>query len=541
MRWAVGVFLVVMFMISVIPPVSGQYLTFTTPNSIEVVRGDYSTGILSLTNAGGLSFKIVSYQGFWMEDSSGNIVPGFILVVNPRIFTAWASHKTYTMSYNISAARTVPSGLYTLHMKFWAFTNDNTMYIVKASVPVKVVAGALQFGVARAYVRERPGSSYALNGETIVVFSHVLNRGHHSVSITASVTFGNVSASYFKDVQNLTMVPGDNLVRFSIPVGYEVPPGVYTLDYTLSYPDGSYTYSKHFGVKFGVSLVALSLESTTVKVNQENHAYLTLLSERDITLNLTVLAYRGSRLSVNESRPVRVHGGTDVIAVSLPTQVPGSITSRILLSYDGREIVSREVSYSVFAPLTIDNLSYVAGSSGKVVFTLQILNPNAAPINGTLVYRVYSGSTVISRDSVRATFIPGVTSMRVTLRLPVGKEISYEFNLLSLGGISTKRGSLYIHPPIPTATSSPTPSTTSAPVSNSTSALPPKRGGTSSLLVAVVILLLICIGVAFYYFSKREGPKKRKRSKPKRHSPLGRFKRPKMPMFKESRELPKKK
>ncbi len=543
MRRAVRILLVLILVISVIPFVSGQYLTFTTPNSIEVLRGDYSVGTLSLTNAGGLSFKIVSYQDFWVEDSSGNTVPGFILVVNPRIFTAWASHKTYTITYNLSAPSGIPSGMYVLHMKFWAFTNDNTMYVVNARVPVNVIAGALKFGVAQSYIKERPGSPYVLNGETLVVFSHVVNRGHRNITISASVAFGTAGTRYFKDIRNLVMVPGDNLVRFSIPVGYEVPPGVYTLNYTLSYPDGSYTYSKSFEVKFGVSLVAVSLKSSRVKLNQGNTAYLTLLSERDITLNLTVLTYKESKLILRSSHTVAVHEGTEVISVSLPTQVPGNITSEILLSYAGRHVGSKNVSYSVLAPLILSNMSYVAKTSGEVVFTLHILNSNDVPINGTVVYRVYSGGNIISKDSVSANFAPGMTSTRVILKLPVGKEVSYEFSLLSLGETNTKKGSLYIQPPVSTTTPSTTsPPTTSSRVSNSTATSPGGgRGNSTVLLVILAVLILVGIGVAFYYSSRGGGANRRKRPKPKRRSPLGRFKPPRIPQFRENKELPKKK
>ncbi len=542
-RRAVRMLLVLILMISVIPLVSGQYLTFTTPDSIRVVKGDYSTGTLSLTNAGGLSFKIVSYQDFWVEDSNGDIVPGFTLIVNPRILTAWASHKTYTISYNISAPGTIPGGTYVLHMKFWAFTNDNTMYVVNARVPVRVIAGALQFGIAQSYIKERPGSPYVLNGETIVVFSHVVNRGHHNVSVTASVTFGAAGTLYFKDVGNLTMVPGDNVVRFSVPIGYNVPPGVYTLNYTLSYPDGSYTYSRNFEVKLGVSMVAVSLKSTRVKVGQGNTAYLTLLSERDITLNMTVTAYKGSTPVRRESRSVVVHGGTDVISVSLPTGIPGNITSEILLAYAGRYVGSKNVSYTVLAPLILSNLSYVAKTSGEVVFTLRILNPNEVPIDGTIVYEVYSGGDIISKDSVGANFVPGSTSTKVTLKLPMGKELSYEFSLISLGEASTRKGSLYIQPPTPTTTSS-LPSTSSTPTlaSNSTAVSSGKGSGSSTmLLVILVVLILVGIGVAFYYSSSDGDVKRRRRPKPKRRSPLGRFKPPKAPRFRENRELPKKK
>jgi len=53
------------------------------------------------------------------------------------------------------------------------------------------------------------------------------------------------------------------------------------------------------------------------------------------------------------------------------------------------------------------------------------------------------------------------------------------------------------------------------------------------------VILALLFAVVLYYAKGKEEPKKRTRPKPKRRSPLGRFKRPKKPKFPEKKELPK--
>ncbi|WP_258083348.1 COG1361 family protein [Thermococcus thermotolerans] len=538
MRKAVVALILLTLVMALLPGSSAQFVTFTTNDEITLLRGDYSTGTIMLTNAGGFSFKIVSYQKFWVEDDNGNVVPGFNLTLTPTIFSDWTSRKTYSVSYNISCASNVSGGTYTLYLRFLAFTSDNSMYIVHATVPLHVIEKALDFGVADAYVKERPGSPYVLNGETIVVFSHVNNIGHSRVPVHATVSLSLGGKVYFLENRTLNMAPGDNLVRFEVPVGYELPEGTYRLEYVLKYDDGTYRYSREIPVKFGVKLVGASLQSDMVKLGEENRAYLTLLSERNVNLNLTVETYRNGTLVARAVEPTVIGGGTNVIEVSLPTNVSGELTSLIELTFDGRIIGESNVSYKVLAPPTIKDVTYEKVSDNEVVFKILIENPNSEPFEGQLSYRIVANGSVLYKDSLGSTIKPGINDISLKFQLPVGRAVGYEFTLSAMGETSVSKGELYLEPPAPPTTTTTTTTTTASNTTTTASA-----GTSAGLWVGILVVAFLLLVAGAFYYNTREGGKSRKRvrPRPKRRSPLGRFKRPKEPEFRENRELPKKK
>ncbi|ACJ17265.1 hypothetical membrane protein, conserved [Thermococcus onnurineus NA1] len=535
MRKAMVTLIALLLVISTLPGSSAQFVSFTTNDTISVLRGDYSTGTIQLTNVGGFSFKVVSYQSFWVEDSEGNIVQGFNLTVSPRIFSDWSPQKTYSLSYNISCNGSVEGGTYTLYLKFWAFTAGGSMYIVHAKVPLNVISEPLRFEVAEAYVKERPGSPYILNGENLVVFSHVINIGHSAVTINASVSFTGNGIVYFFENRTLEMAPGDNLVKFEIPVGYEVPEGIYRLEYSIQYDGDSYRYSREFQVKFGVRLVGLSLQADEVKLGEENRAYLTVLSERAIGVNLTVETYRDETPILKVTTPVTIQGGTDVLDVPLLTNVSGSITAFIKLTFNGRLIGEGNVSYTVLAPAVIRNVTYERLSDEEVLFKVTVLNPGEDGVDVILTYRITSGGKVLYKDSLQETLKAGVNEIALKFKLPLGEVVEYEFTLVSMDETSTSKGELYLQPPAPPTT---TTATTTSPSNTTTTS----GGNGSSIwwIVLVIMVFLLFIAGAFYYMRAGEKSKKRVRPKPKRRSPLGRFRRPKEPRFPENRELPKK-
>lgn len=537
MRKTAVAFVLLMLVMALLPLSSAQFVSFTTNDEITLLRGDYSSGTIMLTNAGGFSFKVVSYQKFWVEDADGNKIPGFNLTIKPTIFTDWTSQKTYSVSYNISCVSNVSGGTYTLYLRFLAYTADNSMYIVHATVPLHIIESALNFGVADAYVKERPGSSYALNGETVVVFSHVDNIGHSDVTVEASVSLSSNGKVYFFENRTLTMKPGDNLIRFEVPVGYDLPEGTYRLEYRIGYDGGSYRYSREIPVRFGVKLVGLSLQSDVVKLGEKNRAYLTLLSERTVGLNLTVETYRNGSLVSNTTTPVTVKGGTDVIEAELPTNVSGNLTSIIELTFDGRVIGSGKVSYKVQAPPVIRNVTYERVSDEEVLFKITMENPNYEEVQGEFGYRIVADGNILYKDSLQSVLKPGTNEVSLKFELPVGKVVEYEFTLSAMGETSTSKGELYLQPPAPPTTTTTTTTTTA---SNTTTTTPSGASGGLWIGLVIVAFLLLVAG-AFYYTREGGKSKKRTRPKPKRRSPLGRFRRPKEPKFKENKELPKKK
>lgn len=542
MRKAVMVFILLLLVISVLPRALGQFGQLETSDEITVLRGDYSSGTVWLTNGGGFTYKVVSYQRFWVEDSEGNEVPGFEFNISPHVFTDWKPKGRYSFSYNITCPSNVSGGTYTLYMRFLAFTPDGSMYILFARIPVHVIAEPLEFGVAEAYVQNRPGSSYALNGEKIVVFSHVSNIGHRNVSAVGSVSFVMDGKAYFSEERNLTLVPGDNLVRFEIPVGYDLPEGSYRVNYRIRYSGGEYTYSKDFQVKFGVTLVGVSLKSDEVGINEENTAYLTLLSERVIDLNLTVEAYREGEIVSRSTEPVRVVGGTTVLEVSLPTNVSGSITALLKLTYGERVVGEGNVTYTVSAPPVLKNVSYERTAENEVMFTLALVNPSGSEVDGVLTYRISTDDGVLYKDSIKQSIPAGSSEVTVKFEVPVGKTVYYEFVLVSAGESSSIKGQFYLEPPAPPTTTTRPPTTTAPSTTTPSNTTTTAGGGSRGTWIALVLVAFLLLAVGAWYYLNRQGgaKKKRVRLKPKRRSPLGRFKRPKKPEFKENKELPKK-
>ncbi|ASJ08298.1 hypothetical protein A3L11_03255 [Thermococcus siculi] len=543
MRKAVMISILLLLLVSVLPRALAQFGQLETSDEITVLRGDYSSGTVWLVNGGGFTYKVVSYQRFWVEDSEGNKISGFEFNISPHVFTDWSPKGRYSFSYNVSCPSNVSGGTYTLYMRFLAFTPDGSMYILFARIPLHVISEPLEFGAAEAYVQDRPGSSYALNGETIVVFSHVVNVGHRNVLAVGSVSLVMNGKTYFSEEKNLTLVPGDNLVKFEIPVGYDFPEGVYRVDYRIGYPGGVYTYSKEFPVRFGVKLVGLSLKSDEVAINGDNVAYMTLLSERVIDLNLTVEAYRDGELVSRTVRQVRVLGGTTVLEAPLPTNVSGEITALLRLSFDGRIVGEGNVTYRVSAPPVLENVSYERTADNEVTFRLTLSNPAGNEVQGLLAYRISTDGGVLYKDSIEQSIPPGTSEVTVQFEVPVGKTVYYEFSLMAAGETSSISGEFYLQPPAPpTTTTSPTPTTSSpsstTPVNTTTT---PGGGSRGTWIGLVVIVFLLLAAGAWYYTSRGQQKRKRVRPKPKRRSPLGRFKRPKKPEFKENKELPKKK
>ncbi|WP_297519906.1 hypothetical protein [Thermococcus sp.] len=543
MKRALVPILLFILLVPFVSPVSAQAGGIITSDRITVVRGDYSTGTLHLTNGGGRSYRVVSLRSVWVEDRNGNVVSGFNVTFDPRVFSDWGPGETILVSYNVSCSPNVSAGNYTLHLRFLASTAGGSLYILFAKVPLTVLPTPLKFGPADAYVAERPGSPYVFNGERIVVTSHIINIGHRTVPVNASVSFELNGKPYFQTSREIRVVPGDRLVTFIVPVGYDFPEGRYVLHYALSYPGGSYVYSRAFDVRFGVRLVGISVRSNEVRLNGENEAYLTVLSERGIGLNLTVVTYRGNEPVASYTKGISLGSGTDVITVPLVTNVSGNLSALIRLSFGNRTIGEGRVNYSVVAPPVLENVTYETKENGEVTFSVVILNPSDSSVVGTLQYRIYTEDKVLYRDSVRRELPPGTSHLRITFRVPVGKEIYYRFVLIAGGSMGSSTGELYIRSPQTTTTSTTSPTPTTPTSSTGTTTTAGSGGGSSGggwVVVAVIVIVLLAVAAWYYLNGGEKKRKKRVRPKPRRRSPLGRFKRPKKPDFKEGNGLPKK-
>ena len=547
----VTVSLVIALILLAVSPVLALSSPIKAEGGITVLAGDYSSGTITLVNHGAITYRIAGYQRFWVEDERGNTIRGFNLTVFPRTISDWSPKTEVVLSYNLTCPSDIKGGDYTLHLRFLAVVSgDSSYHILQVAVPLHVIEHPLQFGIAKAYVVENPDSPYALNGQTIALFSNVKNLGHRPVEVNASVELSRSGKVYFRDNKKVTIEPGDALIRFQIPVGYDLPEGTYRVRYTAEYPGGTFTYSKDFPVKFGVSVLAASVKQDEVIPGEENEAYLTVLSVRSIDMNLSV-EVKVHNVTIERRKKVSVTPGTSVLRIKLPTERPGNATADLILSYGNRTVGKAEVSYRVLSPPSLKNVSY-ALHGNLVEFSVVLANSEGRTLNGKLIYNLSSDGKSLYLDTITLEIPPGEKTLKMKFQLPEGKNVSYSFALFAWGRVwDRKTGTVSVplpSPPTTTTTSTSTTSTTSeqsspSPTTTTTSTSTTSEGGGSQMWWAVAlagILLAVSAG-AWYYLQRTRKPRKKKRarSRPKRRSPLGRFKRPKRPEFREMKGLPK--
>ncbi|NJE54544.1 hypothetical protein [Thermococcus sp. 21S9] len=530
----IALILVSMFL----PFTSAQFGTISVTGSITVVKGDYSSGTLLLTNNAGVVYSVVSYQSFWVEDSNGNRVEGFNFTMFPRVFPNWGRGQNKTVKYNLTVSDDVLPGNYTLYLRFIA-TYSGDVYILKAKVPVEVLASPLTFTSAYSYVPGRGDVPYVFLGESVTVYSHVINIGHFNVTVNVFSALRSGDRDYSVVSKNVTISPGDTLIRLSLPVGWDYPEGNYTLIYRVSYGNQEYTYTKKLTVSLGVRLVGVSVEKESVLLNDTLKAYVTLISERKINATISCVAVvNGTKPFATKTKEVALSPGTSVVQLSLPTSEPGNVSAVIGLSVHGRSGGNDTVHYTVYAPPSIGSLSAKLLNSTLEVNAL-LLNPTPETVSGTLEYRVLANGTSLYSDVLDVTIPPGKKELSFKFNVPKGVNVTYSFKLNALGRVSVKEGSLWVPAPKPKPSPSATSSATTVPESNTTSTTGGTGNGGFPWWPVVVILIIVAVALVFYY--QNQPKKRRTRKAPKRRSPLGRFKRPKPPKFHERDSLPKKK
>ncbi len=532
MRKYLPLLIALMLLVSFLPNVSAQFGRLTTGATITVVRGDYTQGKLVLKNEAPLAYSLISYQRFWVEDKRGEGVGGFNLTISPQVFSSWKSGEEKTINYRLSCSENVTPGNYTLHLRFIGKSGGQVV-VVRAEVPLQVLASPLIFKDAETYISGKGTFSYAFIGESVVVYSHVINIGHKNVTVTASVSLEREGREYYSKKERITAVPGDSVVKFTVPIGLHYPEGSYTLRYSLSGGGGSYTFTKNFTVLVGVKLAGVSLQKNRVKLNGKDGVYITVLSERKAKVRLEVEVFRGNESVGKTSKELNLSPGTGVYELTLPTNVGGNLTAQVRLYLGDRLVGTSEVKYQVIAPPKIVNLR-ADYSDGRLSFVLSISNPGDA-VDAVLSYLISEGRKTLYEDSIAHRIPSGNSTLKMVFRVPPGN-ISYSFALKADGHVSSINGSALATVPPSTSSTTTSKTTSSTPTSSSTGTMTSE--GRNLAWVAVALILLVVFVVGGWYY-KREQPR-HKRSKPKRRSPLGRFRRPKVPKFRERDSLPKK-
>ena len=533
------VFLLIVILIAsmIMPLTSAQLGTVSVTGSITVVRGDYSEGSLVLTNNAGVVYSVVSYQTFWVEDSNGNRVGGFNFTMFPKVFPNWGRGQSKTIQYNMTVSKDVLPGNYTLYLRFIA-TYSGDIYILKAKVPVEVLASPLAFTGASFYVPGRGDVPNVFLGENVVVYSHVINVGHFNVTVRVFSALRTGNRNYSIVFRNVTVSPGDTLIKFSLPVGWNYPEGNYSLIYRVSYGSQEYVYTKRLTVSLGVRLVSVSVEKGSVLLNDTLRAYATVISERNVNATVFCVAVlNDTKVFLTRTKEVALSPGTSIIQIPLPTSKPGNISAIVGLSVHGRPGGNETVHYTVYKPPSIELISPKLLNSTLRVDVL-LLNPTPETISGILEYQVFANGTTLSSDVIDVTLPPGKKKLSFTFNVPKGTNVTYSFKLRALGRVSIKEGNLWIPAPKSRTSSTQTPTVMPTTTSSSTTSTTSQAGGDFPRWPVMGLVLLILVAVALYY---RNRSKKRSRKGPKRRSPLGRFKRPKPPKFRERDSLPKRK
>lgn len=534
MRRCLTFLVVLLLFASFLPSASAQFGKLSTSAVITVVRGDYSSGTIVLRNDALLAYSVVSYQRFWVENDLGRKVSGFNLTLFPRVFSVWKGGEEKTLHYNITCSKDVAPGNYTLHLRFLG-TSGSQVVIINVQIPLRVLSSPLIFKKAETYVQGRGSFSYAFVGEKVVVYSHIVNIGHKNVTVSAGVTLKRAGKEYYSKRETISVPPGDSIVKFTVPIGLDYPEGSYTLEYFLSGCGKKYVFTRNFTVLVGVKLVGVSLQRDSVKLNQPNGLYVTMLSERraDVVLKLEVT--RGGEKVFEEGKNVTVSPGVKVVELPLPTNVGGNLTAVVKLFLEDRLVGAKNLSYRVVALPKITNVTEKF-LDGRLSFRIRIFNPGDET-KAILSYRVSENGRTLYEDSIAHEIPPGNSSVDLVFKVSPGN-VSYTFSLKVSDYVSSVNGSVYI--PLPTSTTS---TITSSTISSSTipSTTNSTAGSSSGDFLGIFVLVLVALGVAVggWYYRESRKPRRR-RPRPKRRSPLGRFKRPKPPKFREEDSLPKK-
>jgi len=527
---------ILLILLALIPPTSAS-----SSQTIQVIAGDYAVGTFTVSNPTDAPYKLAVVRDIWVEDSNGKRVEGFNITVSPHIVQGWGPREEKTFSFNVSCSPDVLAGSYYLKIKFLASLSTGGLSTFVASVPLIVLSSPLRFNTVHAYT---PSGSWPLVfiGESFVVYSTVENIGHRTVNGTAYLIVLREGTHYIDLSKNVSFRPGITSVSFDVRVPYSFPPGNYVFNYTIITPRGTFSMIKTFTLSWGVSLLSLSLERGEVYAGDDAVAYVSVLSQRKTTANLSVRYYVGRKQASAFVKSVSLGPGTSVFTVPLFTKSPGQYTVSVSLSVAGKVIGVLSSKYHVIEPPKIISVLPIS-SDKKLEFRVFLSNPGPET-SGIISYAVSIENGITYKGSQVVEIPPGNSTISFSFS-PTRARLEYIFNLSVGGHISSVSGTLT--PPIQTTTSttSPTPTETletpfTSPSSCNSTAL--SSSGGTEWWPALIILLMVLVAIGAYYLYWNPGSKKRRKRKgPKRRSPLGRFKRPKPPKFHERDSLPKKK
>ncbi len=535
--------LVVAALFSIPQVLAGDTFLLTTGDVVTVLSGEELVDSIEVINEAPLNFTVVIYTGYTAEglsDALVNFTPGY------KFFGNWRAGESQTFPFNISVSPNVTPGFYTLVLHFRGMAEDGSLHDLVLRVPLRVSNNPIVLRSLDLSVLQRPSSPSPdpFNGETLVLRAVINNIGNtptgvvYWVNVTSLAT-GNVVYSTYG---NSVIPPGKAEIEARIPVGWDWEPGEYNVSFSVSSLKGGESLWHAVHVSTGVDYINVSMSRESVLLGGSVKAYITVLSERKLDTNLTVSVWSGDVLLMSRTLPVCLQPGTQVLELGLPTNVSGKLRFVMNLNYGEILLAQANGTYRVLGCPFIEGIRQELNGS-FLRLNLTLTNPNDVPMRTRLIYNMSSAGVLLYSDSKDMLLNPGATVKTFEFHLPWNSTVEYNFVLVGEGKTFDVKSGVVNVPPKPVSTES------TSSLSNTSSALGGRKYGPREYLiiisiVAVVAILLVGVLLGYKeeegYVSPWERARKpRTRPKPKRRSPLGRFKRPKLPKFIENRELPR--
>ena len=526
-----------------IPQVSASDdFLLTTRDVVTVIPGERLVDSIEVINEAPLNFTVVVYTGYTAEgfsDALINFTPSY------TFFKNWRAGESQTFSFNVSVSSNVTPGFYTLVLRFRGMAEDGSLHNLILRVPLRVsdnpiVLKSLDLSVLQ---RQSP-SPNPFNGETLVLRAVIRNVGNTPTGFVywvnaTSLANGNV---VYSTHGNSVISPGEVKIEVRIPVGWDWEPGEYNVSFFVSSLRGSESLWRIVHVSTGVNYINVSLSRESVLLGGSVKAYITVLSERKLDTNLTVSVWSEETLLMSRTLPVSLQPGAQVLELGLPTNVSGKLRFVVKLSYGEILLAQANGTYRVLGYPVIESIKQELNGS-LLRLNITLTNPNDVPVRARLIYNMSSAGVLLYSDSKDMLLRPGTTVKTFEFHLPWNSTVEYSFVLVGEGKTFDTESGVVNVPPKPVSTESTSSLSNTSSVSGGGG-----YGSRDYLIIVSVVVVVAVLLLAILLGSKEEegyvspwerARKPRTRPKPKRRSPLGRFKRPKLPKFIENRELPR--
>lgn len=512
---------------------------------ITVVSGDYSEGQITLYNPLKATYSRAILRQISIYDAEGKLVSGINVSIIPKVIDNWKGSAPLNFRYLVNCSGPVPPGNYTITLKFIGVLSDGDVNVFRVFIPLKVLGSPIVVEGVEVY----PNGSTVFINDTLVGYIRILNIGHKNISASFSFMMKKGDKTYYSSFQDILLHPGELKVGVEVPITSEFDDGSYDAIFTVRSRYGEYVIKRQITISTGVEVFSLSLDREAVYPDEELNLYLSLLSSRDALLSVSVKVSKDGTVVWHNSSKIYVESGMKVVNIKLPTKEPGNYTVDIAVSAFNVTVGKSVASYTVWSLPTIEGI--VPSLSGEnVSFYVKISNSGPEE-RGVLSYTItlddhifYSGSKIVEIPHGESNI-----SLRFPLSVSSGGNLSYTFVLNVRGHASKYAGEYMIFVPKSTESSTSPTSTTSNVINNETgqpsstsigTTSPSGSGINSGTVVLGIVLLLAVVGLWVAESHNRKA-KRRSRPKPKRRSPLGRFKRPKPPKFGGLNSLPRRK